>query len=81
MQTYQIYGVEALIRVVCHFGFIYSAFWGVQSLDYERWFKKTNPGQIRMFLMLLSIAIGYTASSMVLECFALLSNFVFTLLQ
>lgn len=81
MQTFQIYGVEALIRVVCHSCFIYSAFWAVQSLDYERLFKRTNPGQIRLFLMLLAMAIGYTVSSMVLEFFTLLSNFVFSLFQ
>lgn len=74
----QVYGVEALIRVICHISFVYIAFWAVQSLDYEKWFKKTNPGQIRAFLILLSIAIGYMASSMILECFTLLSNFIFT---
>lgn len=77
----QIYGIEAIVRVCCHLSFVYLAFNSIQSLDYEKWFKRTDPGKIRLFLTLTAFAIGYMASSMVLECFQLLSNFIFSMLQ
>lgn len=72
-------GIESLVRFVSHLCFVYLAFWSIQSLDYQKWFKKNHVSQVRLFLAILSIALGFMASSMVLECFTLLSNYVYTL--
>ncbi|MGX6961347.1 DUF1146 family protein [Vagococcus xieshaowenii] len=75
----QIYGVEAIIRVISHFVFINLTFWSIQSLNYEKWFKKAPIGQIRAFLLILSIVLGYTVSYAMWDIFSLFSNFVFSM--
>lgn len=72
----QVYGFEALIRVISHFSFVYLAFWSLQAIRYEQWFKQTNVTQIRLMLTLVAIVIGYTASSFFLETMKLMANFL-----
>ncbi|MGX7031078.1 DUF1146 family protein [Vagococcus zengguangii] len=77
----QIYGVEAIIRGISHFVFIYLAFWSVQSLNYEKWFKKAPVGQIRAFLLLLAICLGFISSHAMWEIFNLFSNFAYSMIN
>ena len=77
----QIYGLEAIIRVISHFFFINLAFWSVQSLNYEKWFKKAPIGQIRAFLLLLSIVLGFITSQAMWEIFGLFTNFVYSVVN
>lgn len=77
----QVYGIDALIRLVSHMGFIYLAFWSLQSLKLETFFKRGNTTQVRMILVMLAMALGFQVSSFFLECLSLIRNFAVTILQ
>ncbi|MFK4567415.1 DUF1146 family protein [Enterococcus sp. UD-01] len=70
----QYYGIDALVRMVCHALFIYLSFWAMQSLRVEQFFKAYQTSQIRLLIVFISIAIGYTVSSFFLEFIALCRN-------
>ncbi|MDH6365439.1 putative integral membrane protein (TIGR02327 family) [Enterococcus sp. PF1-24] len=70
----QFYGVDAFLRVFSHLAFIYLAFWSLQALRLEQFFKRDETARIRMILMLLAIVIGYQASSFFLEFLAICRN-------
>ncbi len=59
--------VQSLIGLFSHMFFIGLSYWAVQSLNTEYLFKKNAPQQLRVFYVLLAIAIGYTVSSFFLE--------------
>lgn len=77
----QVYGVDALVRLVSHFAFVYLTFSAMQSLRTESFFKRADTTRIRMFFLLVSFAIGFMASSFFLECMTLIRNFVLTIGQ
>ena len=70
----QVYGVDAIIRIVSHLAFIYLACWALQSLRIDAFFKDLQTTQIRMVMVFLAIALGYTASTFFLELIALCRN-------
>jgi uncharacterized integral membrane protein (TIGR02327 family) len=70
----QVYGFDAVIRIVSHFVFIYIAFTGLGALRIDQLFKSLHTTQIRLILMLVAIAIGYTASTFFLELIVLGRN-------
>lgn len=70
----QVYGVDALIRIVSHLTFIYLTFWSLGSIRIEAFFKALHTTQIRLILVLLSIVIGFTASTFFLEIIVLCKN-------
>lgn len=70
----QVYGIDAAVRIVSHFAFFYLAFWGLRSLQVERFFKSLHTTQIRVTIVLFAMVIGYTASSFFLEVLALWRN-------
>ncbi|KAF1305476.1 DUF1146 domain-containing protein [Enterococcus saccharolyticus] len=70
----QVYGIDALIRIVSHLTFIYLTFWSLGSIRIETFFKALHTTQIRLILVLLSIAIGFTASTFFLEIIVLCKN-------
>lgn len=72
----QVYGIDAIVRIVSHLAFIYLAFWSLLSLRIDYLFKSLHTAQIRMFLVLAAIVIGFTASSFFLEVIALCRNLV-----
>ena len=57
-----------------HLAFIYLAFWALQSLRIDAFFKALQTTQIRMVMVFLAIALGYTASTFFLELIALCRN-------
>lgn len=69
-----VYGIDTIIRIVTHFIFIYLAFWSLGALRLDAFFKADHVPQVRMLLTLLSIGIGYLASSFVLELIVLSKN-------
>lgn len=69
-----VYGIDVIIRMVTHFIFIYLAFWSLNALRLETLFKSDHIPQVRMLLTLLSIGIGYLASTFVLELIVLSKN-------
>lgn len=72
----QVYGIDAIVRIVSHLAFIYLAFWSLRSLRIETFFKPLHTPQIRMVIILLAIALGYGTSSFFLEIMALVRNFI-----
>ena len=70
----QVYGIDAIIRIVSHLAFIYLAFWSLRSLRVDAFFRSMHTTQIRMAIVLFSIFLGYTASSFFLEIIALCLN-------
>ncbi|MDN6640409.1 MAG: DUF1146 family protein [Tetragenococcus sp.] len=76
----QVFGIDALIRLISHFAFIYLAFWSLGALRIEAFFKSLHTTQIRMIITLLSIVIGFIASSFFLEIITLSKNLFLTFL-
>ena len=76
----QVYGIDAIIRIVSHLAFIYLAFWSLRSLRIETFFRAMHNTQIRMTIVLFSIFLGYTASNFFLEIIALCRNLFVSLL-
>ncbi|ELB24535.1 DUF1146 family protein [Enterococcus faecium] len=70
----QVYGIDAVLRIVSHLAFIYLAFWSLCSLRIETFFRPMHNTQIRMAIVLFSIFLGYTASNFFLEVIALCRN-------
>lgn len=70
----QFFGVDAVIRIICHMMFIYVSFWAMQSVRIEQFFKVHHTSQVRLLIVLFSIVIGYTVSSFFLEFLALCRN-------
>ncbi len=70
----QVYGIDAVIRIISHLDFIYLAFWALQSIRIEAFFKALQTTQIRMVMVLMAIVLGYTASTFFLELIALCRN-------
>lgn len=73
----QVYGMESVIRIVCHLLFIYIAFWSLGALRIEQLFKSQHVQQAKIFLCLIAIVIGYTVSYFLLELMALFRNLFF----
>lgn len=74
----QVYGIDAIIRIVSHLAFIYLAFWALQCVRIDAFFKALRTTQIRMVMVFLAIALGYTASTFFLELIALCRNLFLT---
>ncbi|EOL43548.1 DUF1146 family protein [Enterococcus caccae] len=70
----QFFGIDAVIRIICHMMFIYVSFWAMQSIRLEQFFKTHQTSQVRLLIVLFSIVIGYTVSSFFLEFLALCRN-------
>ncbi|MEI5989121.1 DUF1146 family protein [Enterococcus crotali] len=70
----QYFGIDAVIRIICHMMFIYVSFWAMQSIRIEQFFKAHQTSQVRLLIVLFSIVIGYTVSSFFLEFLALCRN-------
>lgn len=70
------YGIDALVRIVSHFGFIYMTFWALQALRLDELFKKGYYRQIRMLLVLSAIGIGFLTSTFFLELLTLFRNLI-----
>ncbi len=51
----QVYGIDAILRIVSHLAFIYLAFWSLRSLRIETFFRPMHNTQIRMAIVLFSI--------------------------
>lgn len=75
----QVYGIDAIIRIVSHFAFIYLAFWSLRSLRVENIFKAFHETQVRLAITMLAIVIGFTCSTFFLEIIILCKNIFFTL--
>ncbi len=60
-------GAQALISILSHIVFIAVTWWALQSVQYEKWMKPNKVLQIRLLLILVTIAIGSTVSNFFLD--------------
>lgn len=60
-------GLQSLITIISHITFILITFWALQGLRTDSWIKKYHIQQARVLYILLSIAIGYTVSSFIID--------------
>ncbi|MDX8363715.1 DUF1146 family protein [Cytobacillus sp. IB215665] len=61
------YGIDALVSILSHLIFITITWWALQSLNYEKIFKKNRVIQARTLFILITIAIGSTISNFFLD--------------
>lgn len=64
---YQTMGIQAAIALFSHIFFIGISFYALQCLRLDMVFKKGKTFQIQLFYILMSIALGYTVSSFLLN--------------
>ncbi|GEL14754.1 DUF1146 family protein [Pediococcus cellicola] len=62
-----LFGIQALLTLICYFFFILISFWAIQGLHLERILRVSNPAQYKTLIVLLSIGLGYLSSSFFLE--------------
>ncbi len=60
-------GVQALVSIISHLLFISITWWALQAVQYEKWMKPNKIIQIRLLLILVTIAIGSTVSNFFLD--------------
>lgn len=73
--------IEQIVRFTSHLIWIYLAFWSLQSLNLQTLFKKQKASQIRVFMLLLAIGLGYLVSSFFFEILQLSKNLFIARLQ
>ncbi|MGD6831929.1 DUF1146 family protein [Sutcliffiella halmapala] len=60
-------GVQSLISILSHLLFISVTWWALQAINYEKWMKPNRVMQMRLLLILVTIAIGSTVSNFFLD--------------
>ncbi|MDX8361089.1 MULTISPECIES: DUF1146 family protein [Bacillaceae] len=61
------YGIDALVSILSHLIFITITWWALQSLNFEKLFKKNRVFQARTLFILITIALGSTISNFFLD--------------
>lgn len=61
------FGYQALISIISHLFFIAITWWALQSIRYEHLVKPNHVFQVRVLLILVTIAIGSTVSNFFLD--------------
>ncbi|EKK20877.1 putative membrane protein [Fructilactobacillus florum 8D] len=61
-----VFGMQALIGVICQLFFVGIAFWAIQGIHFER-FLPIQERQGKILIVLLAIVIGFTCSSFFLS--------------
>jgi uncharacterized integral membrane protein (TIGR02327 family) len=60
-------GVQSLISILSHLLFISITWWALQAIHYEKWMKPNRVVQMRLLLILVTIAIGSAVSNFFLD--------------
>lgn len=71
--------VQSLLAILSHLIFIGLSYWSIQTLRTENLFTKNHPQQLKVFYLLLAIALGYTVSNFFLDFFTHSQNVLFFL--
>ncbi|WP_078378637.1 DUF1146 family protein [Sutcliffiella halmapala] len=61
------FGVQALVSILSHLLFISITWWALQCINYEQWMKPNRVVQMRLLLILVTIAIGASVSNFFLD--------------
>jgi uncharacterized integral membrane protein (TIGR02327 family) len=70
-------GLQAVISIISHIGFILISFYGLQSIRFEQFFKPNHIRQVQIVIVFLAIVMGYTVSQFFLEIIAQAKNVIF----
>lgn len=70
------FGLSALLRFLLQLVFIYMAYWSLQGLRFEKFFKANHQAQLQLFSLLCAIIVGYLSSSFFWEMMTVFKNFV-----
>lgn len=63
------FGVQALLFLFVHIFFLIVTWWALQSFRVDVFFKNPNGARAKVFVLLLTIAIGSTAGNFFLDYF------------
>ncbi|KRN29315.1 hypothetical protein IV38_GL000198 [Lactobacillus selangorensis] len=63
----RILGLQALVTIISHLGFILLSFRGLQALRFDQILKKNHDFEGRLIIVFLAIAIGFTVSTFFLN--------------
>ncbi|OJF91573.1 DUF1146 family protein [Alkalibacterium sp. 20] len=66
--------LQSIVNLVSHMFFILVAFWAMQALKTDRLIRKYHIPQARTLYVLISIALGYTASSFFIDFILSIQN-------
>jgi uncharacterized integral membrane protein (TIGR02327 family) len=73
----QVFGIDAIVRIVSHFSFIYLAFWSLRSLRIENLFKSFKETQVRLAILMLAIALGFACSTFFFRNHSFMQKYIF----
>jgi len=69
--------IQSVVTLISHIFFVGLSFWGLQSLRIEHLFKKNRVQQVRVFYVLIAVALGYLLSSFFLDFLTHSQNLIF----
>ena len=69
--------LQSIINLVSHIFFVLIAFWAMQALKTDVLIKKYHIPQARTLYILVSIALGYTASNFFIDFILSIQNLFF----
>ncbi|AEV94961.1 DUF1146 family protein [Pediococcus claussenii] len=69
-------GIQSVLTLICYLFFIAVSFWALQAIPFYKFMGK-YPEQARVLIVLLSVALGYTASSFFLSLITTIRNLIF----
>ena len=69
-------GLQALITIVIQLGFIWIAFYALQGLHMESWFRRP-PKTLPLLMVLLATALGYLNASFLLTVLKAIRNLIY----
>ncbi len=69
-------GIQSVITLICYLFFILISFWSIQAIPFHK-FMGRYENQARVLIVLLSVVIGYTVSSFVLNLITTIENLTF----
>ncbi len=70
-------GVQAALKIMTDFIFIFVTFWAIRGVRTEKWLKKHYVPHGQVLYIFLSIAIGYNVSNFVYGLIISSQNLVF----
>lgn len=72
-------GIQALIKIVMDFFFIFISFQAIKSVRTEKWLNKAYIAEGRILYLFFAIAIGYNVSNFVYDLIISSQNLIFLL--
>jgi uncharacterized integral membrane protein (TIGR02327 family) len=69
--------IQSLVTLISHIFFIGLSFWGLQSLRIQHFFKKNKVQQVRIFYVLLAVALGFILSSFFMDFLTHSQNLIY----